>query len=114
MQITTPSGYLVTLKDKLTFGEVRQLQKSLFSGVKIGLTEGKMPELDLNNLFEYNEKALPFVVTEIVVGDQKITTDIEKTISNWDYVDGQAVFDAMEKVLKPVMGSNTEEKKSKV
>lgn len=120
MIITTPSGYEVTLKDHLTFGDTRKIQKAFFSGIKLEVgqptpgveTKPKIPEINMSAMLEYKEKALPIVVTKVVKDGKELTQNLDIEISGWDYADGQAVFDAMDKIVDPVMGMGAEEKKS--
>lgn len=103
MIIKTPSGYEVTLKDSLTFGESRILQRSLISGAKVEIGENKKaPEIDLANAFEYTELALPYLVISIKKDDKLIEGDCTKEIMGWPQEDGQAVFDKLDEILRPV------------
>lgn len=116
MIITTPSGYKVTLKEKLSFGETRDLQKFLLAGEKVEMVDGKpqQPKVSLDRAMNYSEKAVDFLVTSIDKNGTIISSDFNKEIYNWDEADGQAVFDQVDKLLKPDKGEKelAAEKKS--
>ena len=116
MIITTPSGYKVTLKEKLSFGETRDLQKFLLAGEKVEMVDGKplQPKVSMDRAMNYSEKAVDFLVTNIDKGGTIITSDFNKEIYNWDEADGQAVFEQVDKILKPTKTEKAiiEEKKS--
>jgi len=116
MQITTPSGYIVTLKEKLAFGETRKLQKLLVAGEKVEIVDGKpqQPKIDMGKAMDYADKAMAFLVVEIRKGDVVITTDIEKEIFNWPSEDGDAVMSEVDKIVNPQITAEmaTQEKKT--
>lgn len=116
MQITTPSGYVVTLKDKLSFGETRALQKFLIGDEKVELVNGvpQQPKIAVVKAMEYTERAMGFLVTEIKKGEVVITTDIDKEIFKWDEADGNAVMAEVDKIVTPNKTAQavTEEKKT--
>lgn len=97
MILKTPSGYVVELKDKLNFGEMREFQKALFTGVK-GDTTGKAPEIDLAKMSEYPEKAFPFIVVKITKDEKDVEGDLLKEVYTWDNEDGVALFDKITEI----------------
>jgi len=103
MIIKTPSGYSVELKDKLTFGEMRELQKGLFTGVKAEV--GKSPEIETVKLLEYAEKAFPFLVIKIIKDGKEVTGDLMAEVNSWDNGDGEAVFAQITAVSLPQVDS---------
>ena len=116
MIITTPSGYKVTLKEKLSFGETRDLQKFLLAGEKVEMVDGKpqQPKVSMDRAMNYSEKAVDFLVTSIDKNGTIITSDFNKEIYGWDEADGQAVFNQVDNILKPTKSEKAiiEEKKS--
>jgi hypothetical protein len=101
MILKTPSGYEVELKDKLSFGELRQLQKGLFEGIKSEM--GKVPEIEFNRLIEYSEKAFPYLVVKITKGGKVVTGDLLEEVNSWDVEDAELVFDHLNLVAQPVV-----------
>ena len=99
MIITTPSGYEVELKDKLNFGEMRELQKVLFTGLKSEV--GKSPEIELSRLLEYSEKAFPILVKKITKNGVEVTGNLLDEVNKWDNEDGQAAFDKITEIALP-------------
>jgi len=115
MQITTPSGYIVTLKDKLSFGENRQLQKVLVGDAKVEMVNGKPvePSVAISKTIDYSDKAMGFLITKVVKGDIVVTSDFEKEVFSWDDADGQAVLDQVAQIINPTKTAEEKEAEEK-
>lgn len=107
MTITTPSGYQVTISERLTYRQRIELDKIVFANTKIKADEkGKpnMSDMDASFVFEMNKTAVGFLVTEIKVEDKVYTSkdmNLYELILDWDEKDGVAVMDAIDKVTSP-------------
>ena len=99
MNFKTPSGYIVELKDKLTFGEMRLLQKGLFEGMTAEI--GKTPQLSMTKLLEFGEKAFPLLVTKITIDGKEVEGDLLKVVNSWDNEDGEALFNQINVISQP-------------
>lgn len=101
MTITTPSGYEVSIKDFLSFGEKRQLEKLIASRIKIKADSNQkidMAPVDASINYEMQDMAFGFLVQKIIKGEQEITTNLYDEIMSWPEGDGQAVFNAINEV----------------
>lgn len=103
MILKTPSGYSVELKDKLTFGEMRELQKGLFAGIKSEI--GKAPEIEMVKLLEYGEKAFPYLVVKIIKDGKEVEGDLLAEVNSWSNEDGEAVFNQITTISQPTVDS---------
>lgn len=101
MILKTPSGYSVELKDKLTFGEMRELQKGLFAGMKTEV--GKAPEIDFVKLLEYTERAFPYLVIKIIKDGKEVEGDLLAEVNSWSNEDGESVFNQITAISQPVV-----------
>ena len=113
MIITTPiNKAVVTLKDSLTFGQERELQKVLLNEIEITPDQAVKGDFKIPASFiqKSEEKAFEFLVEKIVIGEETITTDLYNVVMGWTSADGKAVMDAINKITSPA--KTTEEKKS--
>jgi hypothetical protein len=99
MLIKTPSGYEVTLKDSLNYGQSLELQKILFKGMKV--ETGKGAELNFENMLDYTAKAFPFLVVSIVKDGKAVEGDLYQEVMSWPVEDGRAVDEAIGKITQP-------------
>lgn len=101
MIINTPSGYEVHLREKLNFGQKRELETTLMSGMKIEIKRdglNQIPEMDMGSLLAYAYKAIPYYVTKIVKDGKEITDNIAAEIDSWDEEDGEFVLHEVDKL----------------
>ncbi len=115
MTITTPSGYVVTLAEKLTYGAIRELQKFLAKGVTMSAKDFKklqkasndktdvalelLPSIDASKLLEYQEIAFPYLVKEITINGVRHTKDLFELVNDWEEVDGDPVYKAIDEIV---------------
>lgn len=107
MIITTPSGYNVTIKDYMSFGASREIQRVTLSTVKV-MVNGSKKEVKEDNAFELSptiyydmqDKAIELLVEKIEKSEQVITSDFVKEISNWSKEDAKPVYDKIDEYLK--------------
>lgn len=106
MIITTPSGYEVHLKDFLSFGEKRQLEKLIASKIKVR-TDGSSKKVDVEPVegtinYDMQDMAFRFLVLKIIKktdsDSQEITSNIYDEVMTWQEEDGNAVFAAIDQV----------------
>lgn len=114
MLIKTPSGYSVTLKDFLSFGEKREISKPIMARTKIkpaqGGKEADIQEMTFDFLDEMQDKAFGFLVQKIEIAGEEKTEGLYEIVMSWPEKDGQAVFDAIDKITN-LFGENTEREK---
>jgi hypothetical protein len=101
MILTTPSGYEVHIKDFLSFGEKRQLEKFIASKVMVKADSKRQVEVEpvsgsLN--YEMQDMAFGFLIQKIIKVEEEITTKLYDEVMTWKEEDGQAVFDAINEV----------------
>ncbi len=101
MIITTPSGYEVHVKDFLSFGEKRQLEKLIASRIKVKADADNKVDIspvDGSVNYEMQDMAFGFLVQKILKEGAEITTSLYDEIMSWHEADGKAVFDAINEV----------------
>ncbi len=109
MIITTPSGYEVHLKDFLTFGEKRQLEKLVASKIRVKADANKQVDIEpvegsIN--YEMQDMAFNFLIQKIVKGEEEITAKLYEEVMSWREEDGDPVYEALDKITaKPVVDS---------
>jgi len=98
MILTTPSGYEVHIKDFLSFGEKRQLEKFIASKVMVKADSKQQVEVSGSLNYEMQDMAFSFLIQKIVKAEEEITTKLYDEVMSWREEDGQAVFDAINEV----------------
>src|SRR5262245_38298935 len=104
MIITTPSGYEVHLKDYLSFGEKRQLEKLIASRVMVktdGSQKVDIAPVEGSINYDMQDMAFGFLVLKVVKDGQELTANLYDEIMSWREADGQAVFNAINEVTSP-------------
>lgn len=101
MIITTPSGFEVHIKDYLSFGEKRQLEKLIASRITVKANANQ--KVDISPVegsinYEMQDMAFGFLVQKIVKESEELTTNLYDEIMSWREADGKAVFDAINEV----------------
>lgn len=105
MTITTPSGYKVSFKEEseLSYGDRRQIQRALISGMKINPQEAKEGNIDLTGsmIFDSQDETLKLILKTIVRPDgTEVDGDLYKEVMSWtNQEDGDAVFEVVTKVM---------------
>lgn len=115
MLLTTKSGYKVTIKDVMSFGDRRKLLRPILESAKFDATSGSVHTSDISGayVFEMQDNAVRLLVTEIEFQDGTILTDnLIDIIQGWGEEDGQAVYDLVNKIAKLDGSSQEVEKKS--
>lgn len=113
MVIKTPSGYEVTLKDFLSFGEKRELMKPIMAHTKITPSDGNkanIQEMSIDFIDDVQDKAFSFLVQKIKINGEEMTTNLYDVVMNWPEKDGVAVFDAIDQITN-LFGENKEREK---
>ena len=111
MIINTPSGYVVHLKDELSFGEDREIQKKLIATVKMK-PGTKAEDIEINGTiaYELEEMACRYLVTKVVINGQESTSNLYELILSWGKEDGAAVFKAVNEITKEKQKPEAEKK----
>lgn len=114
MIIETPSGYKVHLRETLTFGQKRLLQRTLLSAMKLDAGKGSvvtMKDMDSSKALDIEEQAFGVLCDKIEADGKTISSDFWAVVQNWSEADGQVVFDAVDKIVFP---KTTEQEKKSV
>lgn len=101
MVITTPSKYEVHIKDYLSFGEKRQIEKLVASKVMVkagGKEQVNVEPVSGSLNYEMQDLAFGFLVQKIIKGEEEITTKLYDEVMSWREEDGSVVFDAINEV----------------
>lgn len=112
MIITTPSNYKVTLKDFLTFGEKRTLERTIVEGTVVDTDSKQAPKIQGTQLYAYQDKAFEILVQKIEIEDKSYDSsnqNLYEMVMSWREEDGKAVFD---KILEMISPKETEKKSS--
>lgn len=97
VEITTPSGYKVTLKSNLNYGEYTQIQemmqaKATFDPInKTGVVPGSV-------VGEANRKALEFLLVKVISPDGIEATSPVEAINNMPARDGIIIRDKIDEL----------------
>lgn len=109
--ITTPNGYVATLKKTLTYGQYKAFQAILTKGMKFDVANKRVSEMDGSIVMEATNKALEFLLVKLT---DKIGNVIENPVQALDTLDaaeGMAIFDKVNEItdaLTPQKKSATE------
>lgn len=120
MTITTPSGYKVSFKDKLDYGDKRFLKKLMLSKMKIRPSvdektkKFKQESLPMSMEFqvEIEEATFKRAIQSIEIGEKTYTENLLERVFSWDEEDGDAVFNFLNEQYDP-MGTNPDQQEKK-
>ena len=101
MIVTTPSGYKVTLKDFLSFGDKRKLLNQFLSETSISMSDQKNPKIsDLKgNIFtKYQDFAFGLLVTQIEKDGKVLTENLYEEVMGWREEDGDFIYKEVTKI----------------
>lgn len=103
MVITTPSGYKVTVKDFITFGQRRELERILISASKVNPQTQTMGEISPSALYDVQDKAVEMLVTQIEKGHEQqiIASGFVSEIASWKEEDGAVVYAKINEITTP-------------
>jgi hypothetical protein len=100
MIIKTPSGYAVTLKDQLTYGQFVEIQSIVTGSMKYSIAESKMRDVDSSVLMKANQKTLEFMVVEVELPDGTKSNNPIQAIMDMPVKDGQMVQDKVSELTQ--------------
>jgi hypothetical protein len=104
MEIKTPSGYTIILKDikDLTFRDKREIQKSILSSMKINPNDTTKTEMSGTGILNAQDAILKLVLKRIVKND-----GLEVSTNLFDFImdempekDGDYIYNEINKYLK--------------
>lgn len=98
MDLKTPSGYAVSLKQELTYGEFIEIQNILTSSMELDIKSGEVKKIDASVISRSNSKAIEFVVQSVTMPDGKKATNIVGAIMGMPMRDGQLVAAEVNKI----------------
>lgn len=93
INVTTPSGYVATIRQSLTFDQYERIQSIITSGIEMD-AKTKKAKVDGEAVYQANRKAMELLVVKLVDKDGKELPAIE-TISNMDVEDGAVIKDVI-------------------
>lgn len=114
MTITTPSGYIVELKDRLTYGDRRSIKGIMLQSMKMDMAEGSKPRvepIDLSFTARMEEEVFARAIVSITKGEEKLTKNLLEEVYSWNDEDGEAVFNYLAENFNP-QGATEQEKKT--
>lgn len=119
--ITTPSGYQVNFKDRLTYGDRRAIKKIMRSHMKMELdvdqdtekVDQRFQPLSMDFTDEMELEVFKRAIDSIKVGEQTHTKNLLDLVYSWDDRDGEAVFDYLNKEFDPMGSASTEAEKKR-
>lgn len=99
MELKTPSGHRVFLKQFLTFGQKRDIEKVFASKVKVDPLTQKS-EVDGSVLYDAQDLGVKYLIEKIIDKDSKEYTgdDILPAILSWPEEDGKLVYDKIDEI----------------
>ena len=99
MIVKTPSGYEVHLKEYLSFGQKRQLQKFMYSKMRVkqvagegGKAKAEIEEFSVDFMQELQDKAFEMLVEKIIIDGKEYTEDLYNMVMGWKEADGQVLY----------------------
>ncbi len=103
VDISTPNGYIVRLKrNYLTYGEKLKLQELYLKNTKINTKDPNNSEFNASVVFEAQKLAFEILIKEIETKDKQLITEkLYDYVLNMRDEDGQAIFDALNKITTP-------------
>lgn len=120
MTITTPSGYKVSFKDKLNYGDKRYLKKLMLSKMKIKPTvdektkQFKQEGMPMSMEFqaEIEEATFERAIESIEIEGKVYKENLLEKVYTWDEKDGDAVFEFLNEEYDP-MGVKPDDQEKK-
>ncbi len=99
-EVITPSGHKVYIKQSITYGEEREIEKASVSRIVVDPTSKKMI-YDGSSAFDAEDLSLKLLVVKVIDKDgHEFTGDtILPTILSWGRADAKAVYGAVDKVI---------------
>jgi hypothetical protein len=100
MVIKTPSGYSVTLKDQLSYGEFVEIQEIVTGSMKYSIDEKKMRDVESSVLMKANRRTLEFMVKEVGLLDGSKSNNPIQAVFEMPVKDGQVVQDKVSELTQ--------------
>src|SRR3990172_1184628 len=96
--IKTASGYLVTIREELNYGQFLELQKTYASLAKIDIDTQKITEINPVGAIDSQSKAIELVVVKIIDPSGKELTDLVQAVTEMPIQDGKQISEACNKI----------------
>lgn len=109
IDITTPSGYKVQLKEDITFGQFLELQKVVSGNMHIDAETQKVSGIDAQSTAAYMRKRMEYMIVKIVMPNGDIVENIMGCVEEMPRKDGLFI---QEKISELSDEANPAKKKS--
>jgi MFS superfamily sulfate permease-like transporter len=99
--LKTPSGHIVELKEKLTFGDKKKLKRILSDQIKIEISDSKKRILPFSSsvMADAEEEAVRLGILSITLANgAKAEGDLLSVVDSWDEADAQLVYDKVDEL----------------
>lgn len=113
IEFKTPSGHVVYLKPYLTYGQKKELKKTLLKNIRVNPKTREMSDFGSDVLLDAQDLALKMLIEKIVEADGKEYSgnDVLSAVNNWKEEDGDALMDKIDDLT--TLQEETNKKKSK-
>jgi len=111
MVIETPCGYKVVTKDKMAWGELKQLRRLIRSRLIIDPNKQQADKMSGEFLNDSEDKVFDLMVIKIIKDGKEITEKLREEVDTWDGPDGKIVYDTLAELASKAQGITKEEKK---
>lgn len=103
MQITLSNGYIVNLRDTITFGQRRKMLAPMFDGIKIDALSGQVNTSELTGkyLFDMQDRAFDVVVMSFTKPDGTVITEnLRQLVEEFSEEDGERIYNEVSRIAK--------------
>lgn len=104
MTITTPSGYKVEIKDRLTYGDKRAIKSIVLQSMRMeqkGKGDRSVTMDDLTFAQKMEDEVFKRAIVSITKDDKLVTGDLLKEVMSWDEEDGEMVMEHLNDKFDP-------------
>lgn len=108
MTFTTPSGYIVEIKDRITYREMRDINSAMLGEMNIDAknpnTEAK---INMAAVYQLQDKAVEVLIVSIKKNDDpsiNITSGFVEFVGDMNVQDGEEVYKYVEEKVKEFQG----------
>lgn len=101
--ITTPAGHVVELKESITFGESRKIERVYMQGMKVTSTS-KDPSIDGSVVAEAQDEAAKVYLNKVTLVSGEVITEPSKmfeAVQHFSPADGKVIYDAIDALRAP-------------
>lgn len=98
VEIKTPSGYQVSIKPRLNYGQSVELKQTILAKTQMNVKDKSLKDLPGDVLIETNKVALKFLVVKVINPDGTIAPDPVAAVYDMPVEDGEAVADKVDEI----------------